>query len=52
MSQQLSKEDEAATGSEEMEVTREDQDKINKYAEVIGRARQDHMLTSLSDSAG
>jgi len=28
---QLSKEDEAATGGEEVEVRREDQDKINKY---------------------
>jgi len=32
---QLSKEDEAATGGEEVEVRREDQNKINKYVSKV-----------------
>ncbi|PMD59474.1 prefoldin subunit 4, partial [Hyaloscypha bicolor E] len=34
---QLSKEDEAATGSDEIEVRREDQDKINKFSRLHQR---------------
>jgi hypothetical protein len=34
---QLSKEDEAATGSDEVEVRREDQDKINKFSRLHQR---------------
>ena len=49
---QLSKEDEAATGSEEKEVTREDQDKINKYDQACRRVRQDYVLIIAPDSAG
>jgi prefoldin subunit 4 len=34
---QLSKEDEAATGADEIEVRREDQDKINKFSRLHQR---------------
>jgi hypothetical protein len=34
---QLSKEDEAATGGDEVEVRREDQDKINKFSRLHQR---------------
>lgn len=34
---QLSKEDEAAAGSDEVEVRREDQDKINKFSRLHQR---------------
>lgn len=34
---QLSKEDEAATGGEEIEVRREDQDKINRFSKLHQR---------------
>jgi prefoldin subunit 4 len=34
---QLSKEDEAATGGDEIEVRREDQDKINKFSRLHQR---------------
>jgi hypothetical protein len=34
---ELSKEDEAATGGDEVEVRREDQDKINKFSQLHQR---------------
>ena len=36
-SQQLTKEDEAAAGNDEVEVRREDQDKINKFSRLHQR---------------